>query len=213
VQTKTKLGVTLAGAGILLFGAYVLWDDTRVRAPLSVPIQISAGAVVQGDFWVNVNGPYAIEIVAEKTIDFDTLNCLLDMRIDLRKKCPAAEAVESQWAVTQGQKVIASGSSSGYHGGAWASGTVTREIGNFDAKSYHTYHLKVKFLDDGKALYETNPQLVVALNSDVKDDLFRFALVFFVCAVLVLTGSCLLIASAVARLRRSPTRTASGSHP
>ncbi len=213
MQTKTKTGIAFAGFGLLAFGAYAHWDDTRVRVPLSVPIQISPGAVVRKDFPVNVTAPYAIDIEAQKKIDFDTLNCLLDMRLDLSKKCQTAEVVESQWTVMQGETIVASGSSSGDHGGAWASDTISREIGRFDGRSGHTYRLEVRFLDDGKALYEANPRLVVRVGSDVKDDIFRFALVFLVCAVFVLVGVVLLVASAVTRLRRSPPRTASGWHP
>jgi len=209
---KVKAGIAFAAAGLLTFGAYFLWDDTRRWVPVSVPLQISPSAVVRRDFSVNVSAPYAIDIEAQKKIDFDTLNCLLGMKLDLSKKCQSGEVVESQWTVAQGETVVASGSSSGYHGGAWASDTVTREIGRFEGKRYHTYHLEVRFLNDGKALDETDPHLFVRVGSDVKDDLFRFAFVFVACAVLVLIGCSLLIASAVVRLRRSQPGT-SEPHP
>jgi len=130
------------------------------------------------------------------------MNCLLGMRLDLSKNCPTAEVIESQWTVEQGETVVASGSSSGYHGGAWANDTISREIGRFDGKRYHTYRLEIKFLDDGSALGETDPHLVIAVDSDPKAAVFEFALVFLVCAVLVLIGCSLLIASAVVTLRR-----------
>jgi len=199
-------------AGLLIFGAYVLWDDTRQWGPLSVQVQISPGAIVRKDFAVNVSAPYTINIEAQKKIDFDTLNCLLGMRPDLSKKCPTGEVIESQWTVAQGETVVASGSSSGYHGGNWASDTVSRQIGRFDGERYHTYRLEVKFLNDGSALDETDPHLVVAVDSDPKAAIFQFALVLLVCAVLVLIGCSLLVASAVVRLRHSPPGT-SGPHP
>jgi hypothetical protein len=211
VQIKTKVGVALIATGLLIFGAYILWDDTRERTPLNIPIQISPGSVAREDFSVNVSGPYVIRIEAQKKIDFDALNCLLDMRIDLSKKCQAAEVVQSQWVVMQGERVVASGSSSGDHGGYWANDTVAREIGSFVGRSGHAYHLEVKFLNDGKALSEASPRLFVAVDSDVKDDLFRLAFVLLACAVPVLIGCVLLISSAIVRLRRSRPG-ASGTH-
>jgi len=210
LRRTNKAGIVFVALGLALFGAYAAWHGTRNWVPVDIAAPIFPGSTLNKDFSVNVDAPYTIEIAADKKkIDFDTLNCLLGMSSVLDKKCTTAEVVTSDWALTEGTKLMGSGSSSTDHGGAWANDTISREIGSFQGKSGHRYKVEVKFLEDGTALNAATPRLVIGVHPEVYEgDAFRSAFVFLFSAGFVLIGCCLVVASVLVRLCRRTPRTA-----
>lgn len=194
----TKIGLGFVLAGLLLFGGWILYLETRRYVPIDIPVAMSVGHIGTREFTVNMSGRYEIEIEVQKKIPFDTLNCLLGMSPSAQKDCPDSPAVvNASWVLWSDGKIEQSGSSADDKGGAWASDTISREIGYFDGKPGHKYRLEVDILADGTRLAPRDPHFKVSITSDfVEGAMFTTALLIDPAAgVLVLIGVVLLIVS------------------
>ncbi len=196
MRLTTKIGSGFVLVGLVLFGGWVLYLGTRHYVPIDMPVAMSVGHIRTREFTVNVSDPYEIEIEVEKKIPFDTLNCLLGMSPSSQEDCSDSPAVvNASWVLLSDGKIAQSGSSADDKGGAWASDTISREIGRFDGKAGHTYRLEVDILADGTRLALGDPHLKVSVTSDfVEGAMFETALLIDPAAgVLVLIGVVLLI--------------------
>src|SRR5258708_1640117 len=114
---RTKLvGFTFVAVGIVVYGIWVLWLIIRTERPVNIPISMAIGHVRTREFKLNMNAPYTIEVEVQKSIPFETLNCLLGtsdapISSDLRD-CPnRPSVVKASWILTSDGQLIAQGSS------------------------------------------------------------------------------------------------------
>src|ERR1700722_10850446 len=163
---KKQMGFTFVAVGISLYGAWILWLLTRTERPVNVPIPMTIGHVRTREFKLNLNAPYTIQIEVQKTIPFETLNCLLGTSMaptstDLQD-CPnIPSVVKAAWILTSEGQVVAKGSSDDYRSGAWMNDSISRELGHFQSQRGRRYVLDVDVVEDGSSLAPGNPRLKV----------------------------------------------------
>ncbi len=205
-------GVVLIFLSFVLYGCWTLWLYTRNNRPVYMPIPMSVGHLRTGEFKINRDGPYTIEVEVQKKIPFDTLNCLLGMSMATTstaiQDCPGQPSVvKASWVLTSSGQVVASGSSDDYRSGAWANDTISRELGHFQGHSGRRYVLDVEVLSDGTSLASGNPRVKVEIHPEVYEgDMVWSAMLFLGTVVLVLIGAILLAVSFV-RSRRARSAT------
>lgn len=157
-------------------------------------------------FRVNTNRFYWIEIVAKKTIPFDTLNCLLGTSSNAEKPCKQPPVVKANWTLSSNEAMVAQGTSDSDSDGIWSNDNIARVIGGIQAQSGRDYILDVNFLEDGTALSSADPHLKIEVPSfDYEDYAFASAFLILICTALALLGSILIGASAI-RSRRNSKR-------
>src|SRR6266436_9392690 len=206
---RTKLvDFTFVVVGIVLYGIWVLWLVTRTERPVNIPMPMTIGHVRTREFKLNMNAPYTIEVEVQKTIPFETLNCLLGMSSpptssDLQD-CPnKPSVVRASWILTSDGQVVARGSSDGYRSGAWMNDSISRELGHFQSQRGRRYVLDVDVLADGSSLTPGNPRLKVEVHPEVHEgNAIWSAILFVATTVLIFVGSILLIISFIKNRRR-----------
>lgn len=217
--SRTMLvGLIFVCVGLICYGAWALWLFTRINRPVNVPIAMTVGHVRTPVFKVNRAAFYDIEIEVQKTIPFETLNCLLGTAMAQRstdlQECPdKPSVVKASWILSSDGKVVAQGSTDDLRSGAWGNNSISRELGFFKSQKGRPYVLDVDVLADGSPLAVGNPHLKVEVSPAVyEDEMVLGAMLFFLAAALILIG---MIISGVAfgktrRARRltGPTRVA-----
>jgi len=133
-----RVGFLLVLVGIGTYGVWILWRLTRADQPVDVPISMAVGHIRAREFRINQNAPYTIGIEVQKTIPFDTLNCLLGMAMGRSstalQECPdTPSVVKASWVLTSSGYIVARGSSDDYRSGAWMNGSISRELGHFQS--------------------------------------------------------------------------------
>lgn len=212
---KKQMGFTFVAVGISLYGAWVLWLLTRTERPVNIPIPMTIGHIRTREFKLNLNAPYTIQIEAQKTIPFETLNCLLGTSMaptstDLQD-CPnIPSVVKATWILTSEGQVVAKGSSDDYRSGAWMNDSISRELGHFQSQRGRRYVLDIDVLADGSSLAQGNPRLKVEVHPEVYEGNIAWsAILFLAMGLLVLVGSILLVVSFMnTRRKRSVLPTA-----
>ncbi len=170
-RTKT-VGLACVGIGIAVYGIWALWLSSRTNHPVDVPISMVPGHVRTREFKTNLNAPFTIDIEVQKTIPFDTLNCLLGTSMGTMttalQECPdRPSVVKASWVLTSDGRVVAQGSSDDYRSGAWMNDSISRELGHFQSQNGRKYVLDVNVLADGAALAPGNPRLKVEVHPEV----------------------------------------------
>jgi hypothetical protein len=127
-------------------------------------VSLAPGEVTTPEFPVNLSAQYTIEVEAKKTIPFETLNCLLGMSTMPDQKCDRPSVIKASWILTEGGKVVQTGTSGADDGGGWANDTIGRELGTFWLKRGQAYVLHVQFSVDGRALAPTDPHLKIEVH-------------------------------------------------
>jgi hypothetical protein len=201
LQGTNLVGVIFLVVGVGVSGTWVLWLTTRTDRPVNIPMSMAIGHVRTSEFKLNMSAPYTIGIEVQKTIPFDTLNCLLGMAMarasTALEECPdRPSVVKASWVLTSDGQTVAQGSSDDYRGGAWMNDSISRELGHFESQSGLRYVLDVSVLADGSSLALGNPRLKVEVHPGVYEGyLFWSAILFLAAAVLVVVGIILLIVS------------------
>ena len=155
---RTKLvGVICVAVGLTLYGTWVGCLSTRTERPVDVPISMAIGHVRTPEFKINLNAPFTINVEVQKTIPFETLNCLLGTTMgrtstDLQECPDKSSVVKASWVLTSNGQTVAQGSSDDYRSGAWMNDAISRELGHFQSQSGRIYVLDVNVLADGSAL-------------------------------------------------------------
>jgi hypothetical protein len=206
-----RVGTAFLSVGIVLYLTWALWIVTRTERPVNMPISMAVGHFRTPEFKLNLNAPYRIEIEVQKTIPFDTLNCLLGMArssTELEECRNRPSVVNASWILTSGGRTVASGSSNDYRSGFWMNDSIARELGDFQSESGRKYVLEVDVLADGSALASGNPRLKVEVypgyyETTMYQDLF----VLLATGALALVGVVLLAISLI-RNRRARVQTA-----
>ena len=114
-----------------------------------------------------------IRIEVQKTIPFDTLNCLLGMAMPRSSsttlgECPdRPSVVKASSVLTSDGQIVARGSSDDDRLGAWMNDSISRQLGSFQSQRGRRYVLDVNVLADGSSLDLGKPRLTVEVVSDV----------------------------------------------
>jgi hypothetical protein len=194
------IGTTLIAVGIIVFGVWWLWPNNDINKPVDMPISMATGHVITPGFKLNTNRLYTIEIVAKKTIPFDTLNCLLGMpQPGTQKQCERSSVIKAAWTLRSDGTTVAQGNSEADSGGGgWSDDDIARGIGSFRSEKGRNYVLDVNFLTDGAALSATDPHLKVEVSTDYYEGDAWFGLILmWLCAALVAAGALLLGVSGI----------------
>ena len=198
---KKMVGWAFVGAGIALYGSCVAWLSTRTERPVDIPISMSIGHIRTREFKINLNAPFMIDIEVQKTIPFDTLNCLLGTAMGRTstalQECPdRPSVVRASWVLSNNGQTAARGSSEDYRSGAWMNDAISRELGQFQSQYGRRYVLDVNVLADGSALMSGNPRLKVEVHPQVYEaNMVRAFMLSIFSAVLALIGIILLYRS------------------
>lgn len=191
-------GITLIAISASVFGGWALWSRTAINEPINLPISMTVGHILTPAFRVDSNRFYWIEIVAKKTIPFDTLNCLLGTSSFAEKPCGQSQVIKANWTLSSNGAIAAHGTSEADSGGIWSNDDIARVIGGIQAQSGRDYVLNVDLLEDGTALSSADPHLKIEVPSSYYED-HAFASVFLIliCTALALLGGILIGASAI----------------
>ena len=201
----TWTGFCLVAVGVLTFGGWALWSATRTYIPVNMPIPMAVGHVQTPEFAVNLNMPYNIRIEAQKTISFDTLNCMMGMAPE-PQKCERPSVIDAAWTLRSYGKVVAQGSSRNETGGAWAADTIERQIGSFHGRSGQRYLLDVNILSDGTSLEPARPRLRVEVTRDIYEaNAWTTVFLFWPCAFVAIVGLVLFLVAAIRNMRQRGT--------
>jgi hypothetical protein len=188
----------LIAIGTSIFAGWALWPQTAINEPINMPISMNIGHIRTPEFRVDSNRFYWIEIVAKKTIPFDTLNCLLGTSSYGEKPCKQPQVIKANWILSSNGAIAARGTSESESGGIWSNDDIARVIGGIQAQSGRNYVLDVNLLVDGTELSSTDPHLKIEVpSSDYEDHAFASVFLILVCAVLAILGVLLIGAAAI----------------
>jgi hypothetical protein len=202
--SRTKaLGFIFICVGIASYGGWILWLSTRANRPVIIPISMAVGHVRTQSFKVNRNAIYEVEIEVQKTIPFDSLNCLLGTAMARTsttwQECPdRPSVVKASWVLTSNGQTVARGSTDTFKSASWGNDSISRVLGQFHSQSGRPYVLDVDILADGTSLGPGNPHLKVEVSSVVyEDESVETVILFLLTIVPVLIGASLLLVSFV----------------
>ena len=196
------MGVIFLVVGIGAYGTWVLWLTTRTLRPVNIPVSMAIGHVRTREFKLNLSAPYTIQIEVQKTIPFDTLNCLLGMAMPRSSstalgECPdRPSVVKASWVLTSDGQTVARGSSDDDRLGGWMNDSISRELGSFQGQRGRGYVLDVSVLADGSALDLGKPRLTVDVAATLYEAYAVWGWILFLAmAFLVVIGITLMIVS------------------
>ncbi len=205
-MTRTGwIGVAMVVAGLILFGGWALWSETRSWMPVDMPISLSKGQIRTPEFKTNLKSLYTIQIEVMKNEPINTLSCLLGIRGTVSENCMNTRSVvEASWVLWSQGVVVARGSTTEEKGGIWMNDAIARLIGSFVSEKGSHYTLDVNVLADGSSLAVGNPRLKVEVHpSAYENNAFVGVRNMLVAAVLVLVGAIMLVVSVLRERRRS----------
>jgi hypothetical protein len=199
-----RIGVALIGVGLVPLACWTVWSLTRTWRPVDMPVSLSQGSHFStGEFAINLNDQYAIDIDSENKIPFDDLECLLGSR----STCPSPSVVRVRWSLYSDGTVLQGTSDDTVgHGSSGPSGEASRTIGYFKARKGGRYKLDCEVLADGSRLAVTNPRLRIrAFYTSYESNLVIGGLLRLICAVISLIGGVILIGSSLVQRHRLRT--------
>lgn len=214
MRQLTKAGLTLFLVGAIIQAIGQLWVSTRHWVPLDIPITLSPGEVISKEFKINSSALYFIQVVAQKNLPFDTLNCLLGtygnpLRLygiwgsSAGHTCEEPPVIEATWTLSNRGHVIANDTSNTFIPEGWTDLYISKGLGSFQGEYGRSYKLEVHFLKDGRRLAGCNPHLVVEVSGEwMKGIQLMRAASILLTAVLWLIGITLLLISFVRRFRK-----------
>jgi hypothetical protein len=200
-----RIGMALMLLGIVTLACWSAWFRTRTWCPVDIPISLAQGThFTTGEFSLNLNGQYDIEIDAKGKIPLDTLGCLLGN--GMKSTCPIPPVVRLNWAVSHDGIIIrgksddfqGSGSNLEFYGEAY------RTVGYFNGQKGQRYKVDVDVLADGLSLAPAQPHLRISVfDTSFESSLVVGGLLRLTCVVLMIVGLILLVSSFIAQRRRS----------
>jgi hypothetical protein len=204
----TKVGLTLVLVGALIQAIGLLWVSTRHWTPVDIPITLSPGEIISKEFKINSSALYFIQVVAQKNLPFDTLNCLLGTygiwgTSFAGHTCEESSVIDATWTLSSRGHVIANDTSNTFIPDGWTNLYISKGLGSFQGEYGRSYKLEVHFLKDGRRLAGCNPHLTVWVSGEwMKGIQLMRAASILLTAVLWLIGIPLLLISVVRRLRQ-----------
>jgi hypothetical protein len=206
LMRASRVGLALIAVGLVPLACWTVWSLTRTWRPVDMPVSLSQGSHFStGEFAINLNSRYAIDIDSENKIPSDDLGCLLGNGI--RSTCPSPSVVRVRWSLHSDGTVLQGTSDDTVgHGASGPSGEASRTIGYFKARKGRRYKLDGDVLADGSSLAVTKPRLRIS----VSDTSYESSLVFggllrLICTVICLIGGAFLIRSFLVRRHRLQT--------
>ena len=127
---------------------------------LEKPIRIESGFLLEQSFTVDVPADYYVEIECSKTLDFETLDSLLNKQL------------AATYSVTENGRPLASGDSATHHGASYSRDYISRSIGKFSCAPGHTYNLTLQVTQTLSELASTTPVAKVSVTPIVFKDAF-----------------------------------------
>lgn len=147
---------------VLLFASFIIGNWYRWM-PLSFPVDLRGGSHQQSSsFKVNLTSNYLIEIEVDRSLPFERSNCLLGIQ-PVSEQCSDGPVVDIRWSVFSLGMQVANGTSDQEHDGSWGS-QISRTIGRFRGENGHEYQINIESLNDGSALKDANPRVVVRVH-------------------------------------------------
>jgi hypothetical protein len=162
---------------VLIFAAGNWRTWVYSLAPLDVPLPASAGEYAYR-FTAGFAAEYELQIVAERRLAPEVLDCLLFTRTLWHRVCSGRQdALRAVWEISERNRLIGKGSSeeSGSiglsqnsnrgtpEGEREATVVIRRGMGMIRAKGSHAYNLKITMLTDNSQLLPANPRLQVQM--------------------------------------------------
>lgn len=162
MRRVTKGGLTLVLVGALIQAIGLLWVSTRHWTPVDIPITLSPGEIISKEFKIDSSALYFIQVVVQKNLPFDTLNCLLGTWRSIGSHtCEESSVIEATWTLSSRGHVIANDTSNTFIPDAWTNLYISKGLGSFQGEYERSYKLEVHFLKDGRRLAGCNPHLTV----------------------------------------------------
>jgi len=197
--------LVLIAVGLVPLACWTVWFRTRTWYPVDIPISLSQGSHFStGEFTINLNGRYEIEIETTNEIPLDTLHCLLGNGMRSKQSCSVPSVVNVHWALSGNGTVIqgTSDDTKEYGGEVGATGEASRTIGIFRGQKGRRYKLDCDVLADGSSLNATKPRLHVSFfEPSYETSLVVSGLLRLVCTITALIGGFTLIGSLLAQRR------------
>jgi len=174
--------------------------------PVTIPINLTVGITKLPEFQVDLSTKYVIELVSDRNLPMQELNCLLGTPFGKSEECKdKTSPVDISWKLTSEGAFIASGSSREKNGASLGV-KISRFIGEFNGTPGTSYNLEIQSLKDASILASTNPKIQVAVNSmEFKGHVVNSQLLNLCAVLLAVIGAARLVANSVSyyRLRRS----------
>src|SRR6266571_4926391 len=98
-----RIGVALILTGVALHVGWARWAATRTWVPLDIPIPLSRGHIKTGEFKINLESTYWMEVEVERKFDFDGVPCLLGFGFDECKNIPGV--LKALWSLSNEGRV------------------------------------------------------------------------------------------------------------
>jgi hypothetical protein len=197
------VGVALLCLGLAPLICWTVWFRTRTWCPVSIPISLAPGShFTTGEFLINLNARYDIEIDTENTPALDTFRC----QKPTYEGCSEA-FMNVAWVLSSDGTTL-QGTSPDTRPGGWSRDDTSWYIGEFEAQKGRRYKLSGNVVAAGSKLKDTNPHVRVSVGAtSLETGLVVSGLLKFVATVIVLIGGALLIASLlVQRRHRVPAK-------
>lgn len=167
-----KSKATVAFCLLLFVAAGGLWidgtwgTDFDKYTALKLPLKLRTGTIRTPEFTVDIDEMFFVGIVAQRTVPFDRLECMLGICNPCpRDDCePTDPLVVADWRVLEDDSLVASGDGS-FEGGGWGYREIERDIGYFNAKAGSSYILELNVRKDAVELDQANPVLIVQTHA------------------------------------------------
>jgi hypothetical protein len=202
LMRASRVGLALIAVGLVPLACWTVWSLTRTWRPVDIAVSLSQGSHFRtGEFAINLNARYAIDIDSENKIPSDVLGCLLGNGI--RSTCPSPSVVGVRWSLYSDGTVLQGTSDDTLgHGSSGPSGEASRTIGVFKALKGRRYRLDCEVLADGSRLAVTNPRLRIRVfDTSYESNLVIGGLLRLICAVISVIGGVFLIGSFLVQRR------------
>jgi hypothetical protein len=165
--TSPKSKATLGLALLIAFPSmiFLVWYAHVHWTVVNKPVSLTPGAV-KVEFAPNFTGHYVAGIRVQRTLPFETLQCLLGEKdyIPAGQCKEIPPALQFDWQLLTDGNVVAKGTSNRSIGGSYAAGYIEMEFLNFQARSGQKFSLELDFTKDGGKLAPTKPHLMVMVD-------------------------------------------------
>jgi len=153
----TRIGVALVLIGVALHVGWARWAATRTWVPLDVPISLSRGHTRTGEFKINLESKYWMEIEVERKFDFDGVPCMLGFGFH---ECKDTRGVlRASWLLSNNGQSVACGDTDHAQGSLGGTETMGRELGSFSVAKGQHFVVDLDVLGDSSQLNAGNPRL------------------------------------------------------
>jgi biopolymer transport protein ExbD len=180
-----RAGLLALCAGFLIYGPVYYWVNSRTLVPLDIPVTLAPGHIRSGDFKINVDAYFSIEVA----FPFPWSS----------PECHYPEGLKTRQLSTIGGQPI---SVSGAPPNATGLAIEGPYLGEFHGVP-GVYNLDLEVLSDTKSVDHCQPSLRVTARYDAfaeRDSILSFW--FFFCSTCVLFGVSLLLVSASTRFTK-----------